>query len=138
MMARPETKIELAPGPGFWLMMFEDISHGHMRTIYMNRGHKDKAEPTWMGDSIGKWEGDTLVVDTTGFSERVWLNESGAQHSEKLHMVERIRPVSGGQLLEYSVTAEDSSVLLKPYTYVRYYQKLSTEAMEDVCEADAP
>ncbi len=91
MMAEDRTKIELVPAPGMIVMLFEDLAHGVMRTIYMNRGHLEKIEPLWFGDSVGKWEGETLVVDTTGFNERTWLNEKGAQHSDALHLVERIR-----------------------------------------------
>jgi len=134
MMARDQVKFELVPAAGMIVMLFEDLSHGVMRTIHMNRGHLDKMEPLWFGDSVGKWEGDTLVVDTTGFNEKTWLNERGAQHSDALHLVERIRPVLSGRYLEYKVTADDSKVLTKPYTYTRYYEKVKTEITDDVCE----
>ena len=105
-----------------------------MRTIYLKRGHKPKTEPTWLGDSVGRWEGNTLIVDTIGFNDQTWLNDEGAQHSEALHLVERIRPVLAGQYLEYKVTAEDPKTLAKPYSYTRYYKKLDTEIMDDPCE----
>jgi hypothetical protein len=73
------------------------------------------------------------VVDTTGLNDRTWLNDAGAQHSDALHLVERIRPVLGGKYLEYKMTAEDSKALAKPYTYTRYYEKLKTEIMQDNC-----
>jgi len=133
MMARLDTKIELLPEPGMIVMLFEDLERGVMRTIYTNRGHKEKLEPTWMGDSIGHWEGDKLIVDTIGFNTDTWLNDAGAQHSTALHLVERIRPVLAGKYLEYKVTAEDPQALAKPYTYTRYYEKLKTEIMEDIC-----
>jgi hypothetical protein len=136
MMARERTKIELVPGPGTLVMLFEDISHGQMRTIHLARWHPEKLEQSWLGDSVGRWEHDTLVVDTVGFNDRTWLNEKGAPHSDAFHLVERIRPVAGGKLLEYKVTAEDPKVLEKPYTYVRIYQKLDTEIMDDFCEID--
>jgi hypothetical protein len=73
-------------------------------------------------------------VDTTGFNDRTWLNEEGAQHSGALHLVERIRPVLGGQYLEYKMTAEDPKALSKPYTYVRYFKKLDSEVLDDPCQ----
>ena len=76
------------------------------------------------------------MVDTTGFNERAWLNERGAQHSDVLHLVERIRPVLSGKYLEYKVTADDSKVLAKPYTYTRYFEKLKTEIMDDACREE--
>ena len=134
MIAAKETKIELVPVSSMIVMLFEDLSHGMMRTIYLKRGHKPKTEPTWLGDSVGRWEGNTLVVDTIGFNDQTWLNDGGAQHSEALHLVERIRPVLAGQYLEYKVTAEDPKTLAKPYSYTRYYKKLDSEIMDAPCE----
>jgi hypothetical protein len=136
MMARERAKIELAPGPGTLVMLFEDISHGQMRTIHLARPHAGKLEQSWLGDSIGRWERDTLVIDTVGFNDRTWLNEKGAPHSDAFHLVERLSPMMGGKFLEYKVTAEDPKVLEKPYTYIRIYQKLETEIMDDFCEID--
>jgi hypothetical protein len=133
MMAREQTKIELVPVSAMIVMLFEDLSHGMMRTVYLKRGHPAKLEPTWLGDSVGRWEGDTLVVDTAGFNDKTWLNDEGAQHSDALHLVERIRPVLEGQYLEYKMTAEDTKTLAKPYSYTRYYKKLDSEVMDDPC-----
>ena len=134
MMAVDGVKIELAPaGTSRIVMLFEDLSHGLIRTIYMKRGHPEKLEPTWLGDSTGRWEGDVLVVDTVGFNGETWLNDKGARHSEALHLVERIRPIPGGPYLEYRMTAEDPKALARPYTYTRFFQKLDGEIMDDVC-----
>lgn len=134
MMAKEQTKIELAQVSSMIVILFEDLSHGMMRNIYLKRGHPAKLEPTWLGDSVGRWEGETLVVDTTGFNDRTWLNEEGAQHSEALHLIERIRPLQRGQYLEYKMTAEDPKALAKPYSYTRYYKKLDTEIADDPCQ----
>jgi hypothetical protein len=134
MMAWEENKIELIPARGTIVMLFEDLSHGVLRTIYLNRGHTEKFEANWMGDSVGRWEGDTLVVDTVGFNDKTWLNSAGAQHSDALHLVERIRPVLDGKYLEYKMTVEDPKTLTKPYTYTRYYEKLKTEIQENMCQ----
>jgi hypothetical protein len=136
MMARAGMKFEIVPASklGQIVMLFEDVSRGYIRTVGLNRDHPQGLEPTWQGDSVGRWEGDTLVIDTIGFNDRTWLNEIGAQHSEALRLVERVRPVLGGSYLQYQVTADDPAVLVKPYTYVRYFEKLRTEIAEDVCE----
>jgi hypothetical protein len=67
---------------------------------------------------------------------RTSLNEEGAQHSDALHLVERIRPPLGGQYLEHKMTAEDPKTLAKPYTYTRYFKKLDTEVMDDPCHEE--
>ena len=134
MMAKEQTKIELVPVDRMVVVLFEDLSHGMMRSIYLKRGHQAKPELTWHGDSTGRWEGDTLVIDTVGFNDRTWLNEEGAQHSDALHLVERIRPLQNGQYLEYKMTAEDPKALAKPYTYTRYFKKLDSEIVDDPCQ----
>lgn len=134
MMAKEHTKIELVQVSTMIVMLFEDLSHGMMRNIYLKRGHPTRLEETWLGDSVGRWEGDTLVVDTVGFNDKTWLNEEGAQHSDALHLTERIHPVLRGQYLEYRMTAVDPRVLAKPYSYTRYYRRLDTEVMDDVCQ----
>jgi hypothetical protein len=134
MMARPDTKVEFVPQAGMLYMIFEDLSHGVMRQIYMGRGHKEKLETRlWFGDSIGTWQGDTLVIDSIGFNGRSWFNDAGVMQSDALHLVERIRPVLGGRYLEYRMTAEDPKVLAKPYTYTRYYEKVNEEIVEYTC-----
>lgn len=136
MMAKERTKIEIVAAPALQaiVMLFEDISHGYIRTIFLNRVHPEKVAPTWQGDSVGRVENDVLVIDTIGFNDRTWLNDAGALHSDALHLVERIRPILGGRYLEYKVTADDREVLAKPYTYTRYYERLTSEIAEDVCE----
>jgi len=134
MMAHEQTKFEIAQVDSMIVLLFEDLSHGMLRSIYLKRGHPAKFEADWLGDSVGRWEGDTLVVDTVGFNDRTWLNEEGAQHSDALHLVERIRLLKGGEYLEYKMTAEDPKTLAKPYTYTRYYKKLDSEIMDDPCQ----
>lgn len=137
MMAADAVTIELVNTPKTIMVLFEDVSHGHLRTIHMNRAHLQQMEPLWMGDSIGRWEQNTLLVDTIGFIDRTWLNERGAPHGDALHLVERIRPLMRGDILEYRVTATDPQALTRPYSYVRYFRKLQTDMMaEDSCEVE--
>jgi len=143
-MARDGVKIELAPATGLLVMLFENAALGAMRILHLSRDHHvdppaEGPEPVtdtggiWLGDSIGHWEGDTLLVDTAGFNTRTWLNDAGAQHSDALHLIERIRPVLGGRYLEYKMTAEDPMTLARPYTYTRYFKKLDTEFEDEIC-----
>ena len=78
-----------------------------------------KAEPppvdTWMGQSVGRWEGDTLVVDVTGFNGQTWFDRAGNFHSEALHVIERFTPVHA-DLMDYRVTIEDPKVFTRPWT----------------------
>lgn len=135
MMAREDARFELLATANRATLMFENIALGNKREIYVSRAdHRTDGDPTYLGDSIARFEGDTLVVDTVGFNDVTWLNDAGAPHSEALHLVERIRPLQGGKYLEYRVTAEDPKMLARPYTYTRYFQRTSAELKEDFCE----
>jgi hypothetical protein len=135
MMARDDNRFELLTAQNRMTMMFERTALGNKREIYLGRTeHTSKGDPTYLGDSIGRIDGDSLVVDTTRFNDATWLNDLGAPHSEALHLVERFRPIAGGKFLEYQVTADDPQSLSKPYSYTRYFQRSSTELQEDFCE----
>ena len=69
---------------------------------------------TWMGQSVGRWEGDTLVVDVTGFDERSWLDRSGNYHSDQLHVIERYS-LRSPEVLWYEATIEDPKVFSRPW-----------------------
>ena len=81
--------------------------------------HLDKVEEapadSYMGWSVGRWDGDTLVVDVTGFNDKTWFDRAGNFHSDALHVVERYTPASA-DMLRYEATIEDSKVLTKPFT----------------------
>jgi hypothetical protein len=95
--------------------------------------HQPDPDPAWLGDSVGKWEGDTLVIDTIGYNEKTEV--SGYHHSDALHTVERLTPVEGG--FEYKVTIEDPNVFVAPWTETRTYRlnvPPMKRIMEFVCE----
>jgi len=92
---------------------------GTFRIIPMDGGvHTVDPDPTWLGESIGKWEGDTFVIDAIGFNTRTEL--SGFKHSESLHIVERFRKASP-DVLEYQATLEDPEVFARPWTVSRNF-----------------
>ncbi len=107
---------------------------GTFRTIPTDGGpHPADPDPTWMGDSIGRWEGDTLVIDTVGFNDKTEI--SGFRHTDALHIVERFRRPDYNTL-QYEATLEDSNVFLKPWTVSRNFTLRPDLAKVDefVCE----
>ena len=78
--------------------------------------------PEFMGHSIGRWEGDTLVIDTVAIKERTWLDTAGHEHSEKLHLTERIRKISEDKL-EWTATFEDPVFYTKPWSITRTFTR---------------
>jgi hypothetical protein len=85
------------------------------RVIPLNAKHPDDLIPSYMGHSVGHWEGDTLVVDVIGFNDKTWLAGTGTFHSDALHITERYTRVDKDQI-NYDVTMEDPNVLTKPWT----------------------
>jgi hypothetical protein len=85
------------------------------RVIPLNVKHPDDMIPSYMGNSVGHWEGDTLVVDVTGFNDKTWLAGTGTFHTDALHITERYTRVDKDRI-NYDVTMEDSNVFTKPWT----------------------
>ena len=124
------------------LVEISDDDYPGFHQIYLDgRAHPKDPNPAWYGHSIGRWEGDTLVVDRLGFDDRVWLDQEGRPHSNKLHVVERYRRPDFGHL-ETVITVEDPGVLEKPFTTVQVSDLAPTEEIHEfICnenERDAP
>jgi hypothetical protein len=83
------------------------------RTIYLSEAPRPPAD-TWMGHSLGKWDGNTLVVDVSRFNDRTWLSRAGDFHSDALHVIERFTPITP-DALRYEVTVEDPNVFTRPW-----------------------
>jgi len=94
----------------------------HVAFSYSNTArtiHLDEVDPppdiTWMGHSVGRWEGDTLVVDVTQFNDRAWFDRAGNYHSDALHLTERFT-MKSPDVIWYEVTIEDPNVYTRPWT----------------------
>lgn len=114
------------------------ISTGGIRRIYLNRPHLKNPPLTFYGDSVGHWEGDTLVIDTIGFNSQTWLSGERTRHSEALHVVERIRFI-GNDSLEHVWRVDDPLALKSSYSFTRVHRKQppDTPLLENLCE-DTP
>ena len=97
------------------------------------RKHPEDVTPSYMGDSIGSWDGDTFVVDTVGFNDRTWLDRVGHPHSDQLHVIERFQRVNLNDL-EVDITMEDAKALAKPWTVHLGFQLRADWTLEEqVC-----
>ena len=100
---------------------------GAVRDIYMDSPGSSQVD-SWMGWSVGRWEGDTLVVDVTGLSDQTWFDRAGSHHSYQLHVVERYTMV-GPNHIDYEATIEDPLVLTEPFTIkMPLYRRLEDNA----------
>ena len=147
----PHTRCKASPGPRQFItpygvefvdspesgrMYIFDIGGPHtFRTIYMDgRPHPKDIQPSYYGHSIGKWEGDTLVVDTIGFSERVWIDREGSPTTDRLHLTERFTRTDMNTL-KYEVTVDDPAAYTATWTggfMLRWSP--NTELFEYVCQ----
>ncbi len=104
------------------------------RIVYMNRKPK-VPDASWMGWSVGHWEGDTLVIDVTDQNDRTWFDRAGNFHSEAVHVVERYTPTSPYHVM-YEATIDDSKVFTRPWTIrMPLYRRIEPNAqlMEFKC-----
>ena len=124
---------EIMQIPGRVVMLFE-YDHFVRQIFTDGRQHPQDINPSWMGDSIGRWDGDTLVVDTVGFNDKTWLDQVGHPHSDALHLVERIRRVNH-DALTIDITIDDPKAYTKPWVaHMLYDLKPSWNVGEEVCE----
>ncbi len=116
------------------VIIAHEVAH-NTRYVHMQRGHLTPAKVSFMGDSVGHWEGDTLVIDTVGVDDRTWIDEQGVIHGPKLHTVERIRKIEDGKAIENVVTVEDTDFFTKPWVFRDTYAwRPDLRLTEYVCE----
>jgi hypothetical protein len=125
------TVFKFIQAPTEIVVLTEDVFS--YRQIFLDgRAHPKNGDPTWMGHSIGRWEGDTLVVDTAGFNDKSWTPVP-YPHTEKLHIIERIRRPDAGHL-EIETTIDDQGAYAKPWTFKRASNLLVGEEIgEYIC-----
>ncbi len=139
--------VEMAPAPykiiqtpGLLVMLYErDTTYRQIHTD----GRKLPADPqpTWLGYSVGKWDGDSLVVDSTGFNDRGWLDARGHTHSEALHLRERFHRLNFGEM-ELELTIDDPKTYTRPFkVHLKQHLIPDSDLLESFCsenEKDAP
>jgi len=117
-------------------IQFFEREHTYREIFTDGRSHPKDPEPTWMGDAIGKWEGDTFVVDSVGFNDRAWMDFWGNPRSEKLHLIEKWKRVDQNTI-SMQLTAEDPGAYTKTWVGDTKLSKLIQEPMEELpCIAD--
>ena len=115
--------------PKEMIFLYEDISGDPYRIIPTDgRPHLADANPSAYGDSVGRWEGDTLVVDVTNLSDDTWFGENGYFHTDAMHVTERLW--RDGQNLVWQATVNDPNILARPWTMPARVVKPSTEPLE--------
>jgi hypothetical protein len=128
--AAPPFLAKFVHTPSLLVVLFEDVP-GFRQVFLDGRGHPTDPDPTWLGHAVGKWDEDTLVVDTVGFNDRSWIGIY--PHTEMMHITERYRRTDFGHL-EVRVTIEDPGVFTKPWNMDMNWDLAQDELLEYVCE----
>jgi len=102
------------------------------RSVAMDRDHPSDPDSTWMGDSVGKYEGDTFVIDTVGYNDKTWLDHTGHPHSDALHTIERFRRLDK-DTLELSFTVDDPKAYTKSFTGKKLFKLTNSPMQETLC-----
>ena len=127
-----QSPIKFIQSPSVIVVLTEDTFP--YRQIFLDgRPHPVDADPTWMGHSVGRWDGDSLIVDTTGFNDKAWSPPVGYPHTEKLHMIERLHRIDLGHM-EIETTIDDPGTYREPWRVKRSTHLLPGEEIgEYVC-----
>ena len=123
--------------PGMIVILYQGNTNSMHRTVFTDgRKLPEDPNPTWMGYSVGRWEGDTLVVDTAGFNDKSWLDIEGHPHTEALHITERFRRRDFGHM-DLELTIDDPKAFTRPFV-LKIPKTLmpDTDILESVCEND--
>ena len=95
-----------------------------IRHVYLDVAHSANVRPSWYGESVGHYEGDTLVVDTIGLNARTFIDGYSTPHTDKLHVVERFHMTNGGKTLQVEVHVEDPGAFTTPWNAIQRYRRV--------------
>lgn len=122
-----------ANAPGRLFILFEGNIHSYRQVFMDGRSHPTDLNPSWYGHSVGRWEGDTLVIDTVGFNDKFWFDFRGHPHTERLHTVERYTRPDYGTLVN-AITIDDPGAYAKPFTVTFSAHLFEGDIIEYICQ----
>jgi hypothetical protein len=125
------TPVFFIQSPTEVLIIFE--SDQQIRRVYLDVPHSESPQPSWYGESVGHYEGETLVIDTIGLNDKTFVDNFRTPHTEKLHIVERWRVIDGGKVLEVNFTVDDPDAFYEPWSAIQRYGRVQQPLREDIC-----
>ena len=130
----PVQPVFIFQGPREVVMVWQNDHQ--VRRIYLNREHDLRTKPSWYGDSVGHYEGDTLVVDTIGMNDKTYVDNYRTPHGPRLHVVERFRVIEDGRTLEARVHVEDDDAFTTPWDAMQLYRRVEPGPLIEVACAE--
>jgi hypothetical protein len=126
--------------PGYWVQSPKEVtilySRGpYQRHVYLNVPHSPNVTPSWFGESVGHYEGDELVIDTIGLSDKTFVDWYHTPHTDKMHVIERYKLIEGGKRMQGTVTVEDPGTFTTKWSGLHYFNRqiLAIADSEYVC-----
>jgi hypothetical protein len=134
--------------PGFMMFIIEPIffvqspdkvlmihsGNEEVRRIYLDVPHSTNPKPSWYGESVGHYEGDTLVIDTVGMNDKTFIDNYRTPHTEKLHVVERWKMIDDGKMLEVDIKVDDPDTFNAPWSAIQRYRRAQPRQLgEEAC-----
>jgi hypothetical protein len=134
--------------PGFMMFIIEPIffvqspdkvlmihsGNEEVRRIYLDVPHSTNPKPSWYGESVGHYEGDTLVIDTIGMNDKTFIDNYRTPHTEKLHVVERWKMIDDGKMLEVDIKVDDPDTFNAPWSAIQRYRRAQPRQLgEEAC-----
>ena len=104
-----------------------------VRHVYLDVPHSTNMRPSWYGESVGRYEGDTLVVDTIGLNDKTFVDNFRTPHTEKLHVVERFKLVDDGKAMQVNITFDDPDAFNAPWSVMQRYDRIQRPMAEEIC-----
>ena len=126
------------PNPLYFLQTPNEVwmivsSNQQIRRVYLDVPHSTNPKPSWYGESVGHYEGNTLVIDTIGQNDKSFVDVYRTPHTQNLHVIERWRILDGGRMMEAAFTVEDPDAFYQPWSGMRRYRRVQQEMIEDIC-----
>src|SRR6516225_9058599 len=125
------TPVFFIQSPTEVLIVFE--SDQQIRRVYLDVPHSENPQPSWYGESVGHYDGDTLVIDTVGLNDKTFVDNFRTPHTEKLHVVERWKVIEDGKVLEVRFTVDDPDAFYEPWSAIQRYGRVQQPLREDIC-----
>jgi hypothetical protein len=125
------TPVYFVQSPNEVAIIFE--SDQQVRRVYLDIPHSEHPKPSWYGESVGHYEGDTLVIDTVGLNDKTFVDSYRTAHTEKIHVVERWKVVDDGKVMEVNFRVEDPDAFYEPWSAIQRYNRVQQPLREEVC-----
>jgi hypothetical protein len=116
-----------------WMVWMQNYQ---VRRVYLDVPHSANVTPSWYGESVGHYEGDALIVDTIGISDKSYVDNYQTPHTDQLHVIERFHMVDGGKTLEVNVHVEDPGAFTTSWNAIQRYRRTNSGPLSEVVCAE--